>query len=63
MPADWKCARVSAIYKHDSKLDLSNYRPISVLPVVAKIFEKIVFDQTFALLNTANSIKVVLLKA
>ena len=34
IPADWKCARVSAIYKHDSKLDLNNYRPISVLPVV-----------------------------
>ena len=27
IPADWKCARVSAIYKHDSKLDLNNYRP------------------------------------
>ena len=54
MPADWKCARVSAIYKHHSKLDLNNYRPISVLPVVAKIFEKIVFDQTFAFLNKNN---------
>ena len=41
MPADWKCARVSAIYKHDSKLDLNNYRPISVLPVVAKVFERL----------------------
>ena len=54
MPADWKCARVSAIYKHDSKLDLTNDWPISVLPVVAKIFERIVFDQTFAFLNKNN---------
>ena len=54
IPADWKCARVSAIYKHDSKQDLNNYRPISVLPVVAKIFEKIVFDQSFAFLNKNN---------
>ena len=44
IPADWKCARVLAIYKHDSKLDLNNYRHISVLPVVAKFFEKVVFD-------------------
>ena len=29
-------------------------RPISVLPAVAKIFEKIVFDQTFAFLNKNN---------
>ena len=54
IPADWKCARVSAIYKHDSKLDLNNYRPISVLPVVSKIFEKVVFDQAYAFLNKNN---------
>ena len=24
IPVDWNCARVSAIYKHDSKLDLNN---------------------------------------
>ena len=55
MPADWNCARVSAIYKHDAKLDLNNYRPISVLTVAAKIFEKIIVDQTFAFLNRNNS--------
>ena len=54
IPVDWKCARVSAIYKHDSKLDLNNYRPISVLPVVSKIFEKVVFDQAYAFLNKNN---------
>ncbi len=47
IPADWKSARVSAIYKNDSKLDLNNYKPISVLPVIAKVFEKVVFDQTY----------------
>ncbi len=51
---DWKCARVSVIYKHDSKLDLNNYRPISVLLVVSKIFEKVVFDQAYAFLNKNN---------
>jgi hypothetical protein len=30
IPADWKSARVSAIHKSDSQLDLNNYRPISV---------------------------------
>jgi hypothetical protein len=44
-------ARVSAIHKIDSKLDLNNYRPISVLPVIAKVFEKVVFDQTYNFLN------------
>jgi hypothetical protein len=51
IPADWKSARVSAVHKNDSKLDLNNYRPISVLPVIAKVFEKVVFDQTYNFLN------------
>ena len=29
IPADWKSARVSAIHKNDSKLDLNNHRNIS----------------------------------
>ena len=33
------------IFKNGSKPDLSNYRPIYIVPAVAKIFEKIVYDQ------------------
>ncbi|CAB3977219.1 Hypothetical predicted protein [Paramuricea clavata] len=51
IPADWKSARVSAIHKSDSKLHLNNYGPMSVLPVIAKVFEKVVFDQTYNFLN------------
>ena len=32
----------------DSKKILGNYRPISVLPTVARIFEKLVYDQMYA---------------
>ena len=28
-PSDWKMAKVSPIFKNDSKSDLNNYRPIS----------------------------------
>ena len=44
-PDDWKKARLSPIYKSSDKEDCSNYRPISVLSVVSKIFEKLVFIQ------------------
>ena len=37
-PCDWKLAKVSPIFKNGSKSDLNNYRPISVIPAVAKIF-------------------------
>ena len=51
IPDDWKRARVSAIYKKGSKLETGNYRPISVLPIVSKIIEKIVHCQLYQHLN------------
>ena len=46
--------RVSPVHKGDVKTDLSNFRPISILPIPMKIFEKIVHDQvsTFIKENT-----------
>ena len=39
-PSDWKKAKLSPIFNNGSKSDLNNCRPISVIPTVAKIFEK-----------------------
>ena len=44
-PDDWKMARVSPIFKAGSKEDFDNYRPVSILPIVAKIFEKLIYGQ------------------
>ena len=41
-PDDWKIARVTPIYKDGSEYENSNYRPISVLPVISHPFEKLV---------------------
>jgi hypothetical protein len=45
VPKCWKTKRVSPIHKNGSKTDPNNYRPISILPIPMKIFEKLVHDQ------------------
>ena len=40
-PKDWKIAKVAPIFKSGSKSEMGNYRPISVLPTLARIFERL----------------------
>ena len=50
-PDPWKIARVSPIFKDGDKTEKSNYRPISELPVVSRLFEKLVFNQLYQYWN------------
>lgn len=52
---DWKFARVSPIFKSDDRRKRENYRPISILPIISKVFEKEVFRQVYTYL-TKNSL-------
>jgi hypothetical protein len=40
-------ARVSPLYKNGQKNLPGNYRPISVLPAVSKVMERILYDQLY----------------
>ena len=44
-------AWVLPIYKSDDKHKCENYRPISILPIIGKIFERSVFNQVYSYLN------------
>ena len=46
-----KIAEVIPIFKKGDDSDPSNYRPISLQPVVGKIFEKIIFNRFIVFLN------------
>ena len=46
-PDDWKKSNIITVHKKDLKTMLINYRPISLLPIFAKIFEKIIFTSMF----------------
>ena len=43
-PRELKLARVIPIYKSSSKQSISNYRPISILTFISKVFEKILYN-------------------
>ena len=45
VPNVWKLAKITPIFKTGARNEKNNYRPISVLPVFAKLFENIVHDQ------------------
>ena len=47
-PSDWKMANIVPIHKKGDKQTLKkNYRPISLLTICGKIFERLIFDKMF----------------
>ena len=53
-PSACQVAKLKPIFKEGKKTDASNYRPISLLPVISKIIEKVVHYQTNAFLSDEN---------
>ena len=52
----WKLANVIAIFEKGDKQLIKNYRPISLLRICGKMFEKIIFNNLYNYLNTNNII-------
>ena len=42
IPQQWKLGEVAPVYKKDCGLDKSNYRPLTILPSLSKVFETLV---------------------
>ena len=51
-----KIAKIIPIFKSGDKTMVSNYRPISVLPVFAKVYEKIMANHLLEFLNSNNAL-------
>ena len=45
IPSKWKISRVTPLFKDGPRTAVGNYRPISIIPVVMKLLERIVHDQ------------------
>ena len=50
-PPELKKAKVIAVHKSGSSTDMTNYRPISILPSLSKLLEKTVKEQLLEYLN------------
>ena len=46
-PAIWKQANITPIFKKGNRQDKENYRPVSLLSNVGKVFERLIFDKLY----------------
>jgi hypothetical protein len=53
-PSQWKLPKVVPIHKGGSLVDVNNFRPISILPVMSKILERHVHDAIYTYLTVNN---------
>ena len=53
-PNELKLAKVIPVYKKGSADQLNNYRPISLLPSLSKIFERLLYKRMLSFFNCSN---------
>ena len=51
-----KLAYVTPLYKSGSECLNTNYRPISLLPVLSKVFEKVMYSRIYNFLQSTNQL-------
>ena len=50
-PSEWKTGKATPVFRRGVKSDPNNYRPISLIPIVSKVFKKNVYNQLYHYLN------------
>jgi len=45
IPQEWRTHLITPIYKSGNRSDVQNYRPISLLPKVSKVIERIIYNR------------------
>ena len=50
-PKNLKMAKAIPLFKKGDSHLIDNYRPVSLLPAISKVFEKVVFEQTYDYFN------------
>ena len=50
-PNEWKCAKVVPIHKRGKRNCVDNYPPISIVSIVAKVFERKIYDHPYSFIS------------
>ena len=53
-PSPLKISKILPIHKGDSVFEMSNYRPISLLPIFSKILEKLMYSRVISFIKRYN---------
>ena len=53
-PDKLKITKIISLFKRGDKSIFSNYRPISLLPSIAKLFEKVIYQQIYKYFEDSN---------
>ena len=51
VPSKWKASNVVPVFKKGDKQDVSNYRPISLLPILSKVMERYIYNKIYPVLK------------
>ena len=49
-PSEWKKGNIVPVHKKSDKQNIQNYRPVSLLPICGKIFERLIFNEIYKFL-------------
>ena len=50
-PDNWKISNICPIHKKGDKQIINNYRPVSLLPICVKMFERLIFNSLYKFLE------------
>ena len=54
LPSEWKKDNIVPCYKKGDKQNVTNYRPVSLLPICRKLFEILIFNEMFSFFLANN---------
>lgn len=55
LPAQWRTHRITPVFKSGAKIDVKNYRPISLLCTISKVLERLIYNKIIDFVNARIS--------